>query len=93
MAALSMIGTAVAGWQARRASRDRMEFDTKTQNLEATVVAQGEKIKECEDDRGELRKSMEKCQDEHKTSREALDHEREARYKLEVRVASLERNT
>ena len=91
MAALSMLGTAVAAWNARKVARDKLEFDAKVITLE-------DEVKKCAEDRAELREGLDKCQDEHEKTNKtlekttaALEREREARHKLEVRVASLER--
>lgn len=73
---VALAGTAINLWFARTSRRDQMQFDGEMVGLKAAV-------KDCEDDRLELRREVEDCNEKHAQADSA-------RQSLEIRVAMLE---
>ena len=83
ISALALVGTIASSYSQRRQARDKMEFDAKATRMEAQIETQNAGIKQCEEDRAELKVEIKKCRDEHKTAEVE-------RRDLEVRVSALE---
>lgn len=58
---VALAGTAINLWFNRANRRDQMQFDTEVVSLKASV-------RECEEDRAELRKEVEECTERHQES-------------------------